>query len=255
MPKLRPPTKEERAAGLPTSKKDAIKIGITRYMRGDEEWQIRNFGSRTAPQGRDTRAALRTASRGGGKAGRRATYEDLSTYGSDKAAFGKSMTRAKAVNNQGDHSRDVARTAHGLKGKPERTRRRKINNWRRARLSIGNDKNNVSSLTPEKNTKIKPDETKALDKKLKEMDKKNPPNRRGRRKPGSITGKNVKSKSGTLKIPKNYMRPPVAYTKSQLKSSGGSMKIGSHIGGDHLGIKSSQSDFHHNPFGIPIYKP
>ena len=255
MPKLRPPSKEERAAGLPTSKKDAIKMGITRYMRGNEEWVIRGYGSKNDGQGRDERASTRKTTRGGGRAGRRNTYEDLSTYGSDKKGFGRAMTSATKVGNQGDHTRDVARTAHGLKGKPERTRRRKINNWRRAKLSIGNDKNNVSSLTPEKNTKIKPDETKALDKKLKEMDKKNPPNRRGRRKPGSITGKNVKSKSGTLKIPRNYMRPPVAYTKNQLKSSGGSIKLGSHIGGDHLGIKPSQSDFHHNPFGIPIYKP
>ena len=254
MPKLRPPTKEERAAGLPKSRKDAIKMGITRYMRGDEEWQIRNFGSKTAPQGRDTRAALRTASRGGGKAGRRATYEDLSTYGSDKTAFGKSMTRAKAVNNQGDHSRDVSRTAHGLKGKPERTRRRRIGKWRAAKLAIGNDKNNVSSLTPDKNGKTKPTETNALDKKLKQMEKNNPSKRQGN-KPGNIRGTGVKRRSGTLKMGKNYMRPPVAYTKSQLKSSNGSMKIGSHIGGDHLGIKSFSSDFHHNPFGIPIYKP
>ena len=179
---------------------------------------------------------------------------DRSTYGSDKAAFGKSMTRAKAVNNQGDHSRVVARTAHGLKGKPERTRRKRIGRWKAAKLSIGNDKNNVSSLTPEKNTKTKPDDTKALDKKLKQMEKNNPSKRQGK-KPGNIRGSGVKGRNSTLKMGKNYMRPPVAYTKSQLKSSGGSMKIGAHIGGDHLGIKSFSSDFHHNPFGIPVYIP
>ena len=30
---------------------------------------------------------------------------------------------------------------------------------------------------------------------------------------------------------------------------------GTHIGGDHLGIKSSTTDFYHNPFGIPVYIP
>ena len=223
-------------------------MGITRYMRGKEEWQIRNFGSRTAPQGRDTRASLRTASRGGGKDGRRATYEDLSTYGSNKQEFGQSMTNAKGVGNQGDHSRDVARTAHGLKGKPERQRRRIIGRWRAARLAIGNDKNNVSSLTPDKNTRVKPAETKALDRKLKEMETKNPSRRQGR-KPGNIRGTGVKGRSGTIKIPRNYMRPPTAFTQSSAN------KRGLMIGGDHLGIKPSQSDFHHNPFGIPIYIP
>ena len=158
------------------------------------------------------------------------------------------------VNNQGDHSRDVSRTAHGLKGKPERTRRRRIGRWKAAKLSIGNDKNNVSSLTPYKNGKTKPTETNGLDKKLKQMEKNNPSKRQGK-KPGNIRGSGVKGRSSTLKMGKNYMRPPVAYTKSQLKSSGGSMKIGAHIGGDHLGIKSFSSDFHHNPFGIPVYIP
>ena len=63
--KLRQVTNKDRLKGLPKSREEAIKRGITRYLRGDEEWVIRNYGSKTAPKGRDTRAALRKASRGG----------------------------------------------------------------------------------------------------------------------------------------------------------------------------------------------
>ena len=218
MQKLKAPTKEQRAAGLPTSRKDAIKMGVTRYMRGGEEWVIRGYGTKNKGQGVDERASTRKATRGGGSDGARATYEDLSTYGSDKKQFGKSMTRAIAVGNQGDHTRDAARVAHGLKGKPERQRRQRIRNWRRAKLPVGNDKNNVSSLTPEKNTKIKPAETRALDKALKEMEQRNP-SKRQTRKPGNIRGSGMKNRS-QIKIPSGYMRPPVAVTNKLLKRRG-----------------------------------
>ena len=193
-------------------------MGLIRFIHPDgEERIIRNYGSRSAPNGRVTKVSERKVSRGGGSDGRRATYEDLSTYGSDQRKFGAAMSRANQVGNQGDHTRDASRIAHGVKGRPERRRRQHLRVWRDAKLPTGNDVNNVSSLTPDNNTRVKPNDTRKLDNHLKDLDKKNPPNRRNRMKPGSITGRNVTPRSGTIKMGSNYMRPPVAFTQRQLR--------------------------------------
>ena len=63
---LRPVTAAERAAGLPTTREEAIRRGITRYNPGDEKGErvIRNYGSKSHPDGQDQRADLRKANRG-----------------------------------------------------------------------------------------------------------------------------------------------------------------------------------------------
>jgi len=63
--KLRQPTAEERAAGLPKTKAEALKMGIIRFIPEDgDERIIRNYGSRSAPSGRVTRERQRKQSRG-----------------------------------------------------------------------------------------------------------------------------------------------------------------------------------------------
>lgn len=62
---LRQPTAEERAAGLPKTKAEALKMGIIRFIPEDgDERIIRNYGSRSAPSGRVTREKERKQSRG-----------------------------------------------------------------------------------------------------------------------------------------------------------------------------------------------
>ena len=175
--KLRPPTKAERLEGLPKSREAAIKQGITRYFRGDEEYVIRNFGSKTAPQGRDTKAALRKASRGGGSQGSRKLYETLSTpteaqTGQGRRDFGKAMVEARQKGLVGDHKYSVARTGNALKDMSPERQALMHKRFKDAGIDIGNQKGNIEEVT-EKVNYAKVGEERRLDKHLKNL-KRNP---------------------------------------------------------------------------------
>ena len=172
--KLRPPTKEERLKGLPTSREAAIEQGITRYFRGDEEYVIRNFGSKTAPQGRDTKASLRKASRGGGSQGSRKLYETLSTppeaqTGQGRRDFGKAMVEARQKGLVGDHKYSVARTGNALKDMSPSRQALMHKRFRDAGIAIGNQVGNIEEVT-EKVNYAKVGEERRLDKHLKNLD-------------------------------------------------------------------------------------
>ena len=63
--KLREPTAAQRSSGLPTSKQEAIKLGITRFIPSDgRERIIRQYGSRKFPNGSIELASTRAANRG-----------------------------------------------------------------------------------------------------------------------------------------------------------------------------------------------
>ena len=150
--KLRPPTKEERLKGLPKSRKEAIKRGLTRYLRDGEEWQIRNYGSKTAPQGRDTLAWKRKASRGGGSKGSRKEYETLSTppearTGKKRGEFGKSMVAARQKGLVGDHRYSVARTGRALKEMTPEQQARYHKTYADAGIPLGNQAGNIDEIT------------------------------------------------------------------------------------------------------------
>ena len=62
---LREPTSKQRSAGLPTSKKQAIELGITRFIPADgKERVIRQYGSRKFPNGSIELDSSRRANRG-----------------------------------------------------------------------------------------------------------------------------------------------------------------------------------------------
>ena len=63
--KLREPTAAQRSSGLPTTKQEAIKLGITRFIPSDgKERIIRQYGSRKFPNGSIELASSRAANRG-----------------------------------------------------------------------------------------------------------------------------------------------------------------------------------------------
>lgn len=169
--KLRPPTRAERKAGLPTSKKAAIEAGLTRYVQDGEEWIIRNYGSKTAPEGRNARASNRKQTRGGGSDGSRAINEALATPdGADKKAFAKEMSDANAKGMDGDHIQEISRTAEGIRFKEQSgrgTRQQYHKNMKAAGVPVGNQAANVQPLDPDINQRVKPAQLRAMDEGIK----------------------------------------------------------------------------------------
>ena len=146
--KLRPPTKKERLKGLPKSRTAAIRRGLTRYIRDGEEWVIRNYGSKTAPKGRDTLAWKRKASRGGGSQGSRKEYETLSTppearTGKGRGDFGRAMVEARRKGLVGDHRFSVARTGNALKMMSPARQALYHKRFKDAGIDIGNQAGNI----------------------------------------------------------------------------------------------------------------
>ena len=169
---LRPPTLKEYKKGLPKTKAEAIKRGLTRFIPADgQERVIRNYGSEAAPQGGVRKAANRKATRGGGSNGSRRRYEQISTppY-ADKDAFGDAMARARQQGMQGDHDYDVSRTGAGIEwseANGRNTGSEIIENFRRAGIAIGNQAGNITPRTEEENNKVKNTETGKLDRGIK----------------------------------------------------------------------------------------
>jgi len=114
---LRAPTAAERKEGLPTTKKEAIDRGLTRFLHPDgEERIIRNYGSESRPTGRVTKVSERKGSRGGGSDGSRKQNEAFVTpEGADQQAFNEAMSDAASEGKEGHHVRPIARTADGAR--------------------------------------------------------------------------------------------------------------------------------------------
>ena len=205
--RLRAPTTEERRKGLPTSKADAIKAGLTRFIPEDGvERTIRNYGSRGAPNGRVARSDVRKATRGGGSDGSRARAERVSTPpGTNRNAFGAAMTAARQQGMDGDHINDVARTGRGYKGKAMRRRLKMMGRFASVGSATGNHPFNVQPLSVDDNQRVKPADQQALDNKLKELNQRPRPPRRP--KPRSITG--PKAISNSVAIPRSWTPPAV----------------------------------------------
>ena len=250
--RLRAPTTEERRKGLPTSKADALKAGLTRFIPKDgEERIIRNHGSRSKPNGTVVRASNRKATRGGGSDGSRARAENVSTPpGTNRNAFGAAMTAARQQGMDGDHINDVARTGRGYKGKAMRRRLKMMGRFASVGTATGNHPFNVQPLSVDDNQRVKPGDQRALDNKLKEMNQRNPPRRQP--KPGRITG--PKAISSSIPIPRSWTptavqdhvdfglphKPP-----SQSAAFARAVQM----------INNAQPTHFHHPGSIPIYIP
>ena len=168
MPKLKAPSKAQRAAGLPTSKAEAVKAGLTRFIPEDGvERIIRKYGTEKYPVGTVETAASRKGNRGGGTDGSRAINEQLATpKGADKKSFGKAMADANAQGMDGDHIREVSRTAEGIRYKETSGRGTRLefhDNYEKAGVAVGNQAGNVQALDPDINQRVKPAQLRAMD--------------------------------------------------------------------------------------------
>ena len=172
--KLRPPTKTEYQKGLPTSKADAIKIGITRFNPGDDKGEriIRNYGSEKFPKGVVATAGNRKATRGGGSGGSRRRNELLSTpKHANSKEFGKAMTTARSQGLVGDHRYSVARTGNALADMSKNRQALMHHRFEAAGIAIGNQAANIDAIT-EKLNYDKVTQERALDKAIQNAGKK-----------------------------------------------------------------------------------
>ena len=174
---LRPPTKEEYAKGLPKTKEEAIKLGITRFIPDDgEERIIRRYRSKQYPNGKVELASSRKGNRG---SNRRQEYETLSTppearQGAAKQEYNKAMVTARQQNLVGDHITDVARSGKALSEMSPERQALYHQRFKDAGVPLGNQASNITPVTEYINGTVKNSETRALDKALKQLEQKSP---------------------------------------------------------------------------------
>ena len=115
MADLREPTLKERQQGLPKTKQEAIKAGLTRFIPADgEERIIRQYGSVKFPKGSIEKASTRKANRGDKT--RRGSNTQLATPpGADQAAANKKMAELRSKGRVGHHNPPIASIAEGLR--------------------------------------------------------------------------------------------------------------------------------------------
>ena len=259
----RGPTKEDLKV-----RQQAIKDGKTQYTRPSDGllYIMRKLGNARLKSnyggqgGSDETHSARNRNRGGGA---RAIYEDMTTHPLLKRTFYQIKARANRLGLDADHTRDLARVARGLVGMPQRMRLKKLTAWVNAKLPTGSVDKNTSMMTKVKNQVVKNQDQLDLDKYLGAKEKANPSTGR-QPKPGDITGRNVKPKPGTLKIPRTW-RPQ--QTQGQLLKA--LSKMGGHSPikvavppaggrrpslGNALGQNRRQM-MHESPFARPIYVP
>ena len=162
------------------ARQKAINEGKTTYVRpsngsrytirnlNNDRWK-KNYGGQG---GRDELSSARKVNRGGGTDGSRKINENLATpKGADKKAFGKAMADANAQGMDGDHIREVSRTAEGIRFKVKNGRGTVDGyhkNFKNAGIALGNQAENVQPLTPDINQRVKPNELRAVDQGIKQ---------------------------------------------------------------------------------------
>lgn len=199
----RGPTKEDLKV-----RQQAIKDGKTQYTRPSNGllYIMRNLGNAKHKSnyggqgGRDETHSARNENRGSGLRG---IYEDMTTHPALKRTFYQVKARANRLGLDADHTRDLARVAKGLVGMPMRNRLKRLTAWADAKLPTGGVDKNTSMMTPELNQRVKNQDTNVLDKALGKMEKANPSRRQ--RSTNTITGRNVRIRQGTVKMPRTWM--------------------------------------------------
>ena len=166
--KLRLPKGEEWAS-LPTSKADAINLGLNRFIDPSDNQlrEIRRYGSRLYPGGKVERWSARSGNRGSGTGGSRQVNEALATPSwANEQAFRREMAAANALGLDGDHIRDISRTAEGirfLEATGRGTAEDLFQAYEQIGQPLGNQAGNVQPLDPVTNQQIKPAELRVMD--------------------------------------------------------------------------------------------
>tara|TARA_R100000084_G_C4608892_1_gene127009 strand:- start:41 stop:835 length:795 start_codon:yes stop_codon:yes gene_type:complete len=157
---------------LPRSKAQAIDRGLNRFIGKDGQLrEIRRFGTSRYPQGTVERWSSRSQNRGGGTGGTRQLNEQLATPPwADKTKFSTAMSDANAMGLDGDHIREISRTAEGirwLESTGRGTAEQMFASYEKAGLPLGNQAGNVQPLDPKLNQQVKPAELRAMDESIK----------------------------------------------------------------------------------------
>ena len=199
--RLRAPTTEERRKGLPTSKADAIKAGLTRFIPEDgEERIIRNYGSRARPSGNIALATTRDDTRDSKTSlglSRRTRNEKISTPRSGNRrqqtiAYQRARQAAKSAGKDHHHKTPVFLTGNALAQMDRRRRATYHRRMRKAGTPTGNTAENVSAETrgPRGSHRRAHIEGEALQNRLKIAEQQNPSPSLNRRSRASQLGAN-----------------------------------------------------------------
>lgn len=153
---------------LPRTKAQAIDKGLNRFIGKDGQLrEIRKFGSSRYPQGTVERWSSRKQNRGSSTGGSRQINEQLATPPwADKTKFGQAMAEANSMGLDGDHIREIARTAEGVKwleSTGRGTAEQMFTSYEKAGLPLGNQAGNVQPLDPTLNRQVKNADMNALD--------------------------------------------------------------------------------------------
>lgn len=170
--KLRAPTQSERAAGLPRTKAEAVKQGITRFVPEDGvERIIRQYGSRKFPSGSIEKVPSRKANRG---AGLRTQLAKASTpVGADKVEFGKAMAKAAAAGKEGHHITPLFLSGKAVLDMTTQRAAQYFERFKQAGVALGDVAENIMEVTQQEHRKIH-QEGQALQRKLKTMEQRKP---------------------------------------------------------------------------------
>ena len=241
---------------LPRSKAQAIDKGLNRFIGKDGQLrEIRRFGSSRYPQGVVERWSSRNQNRGGATGGSRQLNEQLATPPwADKTKFSTAMADANAMGLDGDHIREISRTAEGirwLESTGRGTAKQMFDSYEKAGLPLGNQAGNVQPLNPKLNQQVKPAELRAMDESI----------QRAGQQSDQIFGKlgSVGFRSGT-RTPQQQQTKPVQQqtkpektkrsSKSNLKSSMGTIGFGfSELTGGYTGADSMPRRIDMDPLG------
>ena len=151
--------------------------GTTKFVKDGDPFQIRNYGSDTAPHGRTTKVEVRkTTGRGKTAEGdTRKINEMLATdptlTPAEKQAFSRIMAQAAAEGMDGDHIVEIARVANAVRDMTPAQRKAYFKRFKSAGVALGNDPKNVQKLSKQDNQVVKPAQLRAIDNSIKNMDK------------------------------------------------------------------------------------
>lgn len=175
MDKLRAPTPEERLRGLPATKNAAIRLGLTRFIPEDGiERIIRQYGSKKYPNGSVEKAPTRKSNRG---AGVRKDFAKASTPPTtDTQRFGRKMAKAASQGLEGHHITPLFLSGKALLDMSSERVAQYFERFKKAGVFLGDSPENIMIVSPEKHRAIHK-EGKAVQQKLKSMEKQSPSNR------------------------------------------------------------------------------
>jgi len=173
-----PPRLDDKtfAQGAKTQE-EAIMGGTTKFVKGDDPFQIRNYAAGYAPKGQTTKVGTRkTTGRGITAEGNtRKINEALATDPNitpeETAEFGRLMAQAAAEGMDGDHIIEVSRVANAVRNMSPERKAAYFEIMRRTGTPTGNHPKNIQKLSKEMNQVVKPAQIRALDNALRGMDK------------------------------------------------------------------------------------